>query len=222
MQEVGDDHADGLFVVDEGLQDLCGAASGNQVIVGDGGRDEAGTPFGKEDAVLCASYPYVAIALQVHDNDEGVVLDHVAVEGACGLDDLDAEVRGVQQHVGNIGIITVLGLVVGIDGEVNGLGSQFGMELAGLAVKTGTVVVEDAVGDIGGLLYLDQTNAATDGMDTAGREVEDIALMDFMLGKDLGDGAIVDTLFIFLWGYLLSETGIQTGTGLGIEDVPHL
>ena len=100
MQEVRDDHADGLLVVDEGLQDFCGAACGNKVIVGDGGRYEAGTPFGKEDAVLCASYPYVAIAPQVHDNDEGVVLDHVAVEGACGLDDLDAEVRGVKQDVG--------------------------------------------------------------------------------------------------------------------------
>ena len=222
MQEVGDDHADGLFVVDEGLQDLCGAACGNKVIVGDGCGYEAGTTLGKEDAVLGASYPYMAIAPQVHNDDEGVVLDHVAVEGACGLDDLDAEVWGVQQYVGNIDVITVLGLVVGIDGKVNGLGSQFGMELAGLAVKTGTVVIEDAVGDIGGLLYLDQTDAATDGMDTTGREVEDIALMDFMLGKDLGDGAVVDTLLIFLWGYLLSETGIETGTGLGVEDVPHL
>ena len=43
-----------------------------------------------------------------------------------------------------------------------------------------------------------------------------------MFGKDLGDGAVVDTLLIFLWGYLLVETGIETGTGLGIEDVPHL
>lgn len=32
MQEVGDDHADGLLVVDEGLQDFCGAACGNKVI----------------------------------------------------------------------------------------------------------------------------------------------------------------------------------------------
>jgi len=222
MQEVGDDHADGLLVVDEGLQDFCGAACGNKVVVGDGGRYEAGTTFGKEDAVLCASDPYMAIALQVHDNDEGVVLDHVAVEGARGLDDLDAEIRGVQQDVGDIDIITVLGLVVGIDGKVNGLGSQFGMELAGLAVKTGTVVIEDAVGDIGRLLNLDQTDAATDGMDTTGWEVEDIALVDFMLGKDLGDGAVVDTFLIFLRGYLLSETGIETGTGPGIEDVPHL
>ena len=222
MQEVGDDLADGLLVIDECLQNFCGAASRNKVIVGDGCRDEAGTPFGKEDAVLCASYPYMAVAPHVHDNDEGVVLDHVAVEGACGLDDLDAEIRCVQQYVGNIDVITVLGLVVGIDGEVNGLGSQLGMELAGLAVKTGTVVVEDAVGDIGGLLYLDQTDAATDGMNTTGGEVEDIAFMDFMLGKDLGDGAVVDTLFIFPGGYLLPETGIETGTGLCIEDIPHL
>ena len=222
MEEIGDYLADGLLVIDECLQNFCGAASRNKVIVGDGCRDEAGTPFGKEDAVLCASYPYMAVAPHVHDNDEGVVLDHVAVEGACGLDDLDAEVGGVQQHVGNINVITVLGLVVGIDSIVDGLGSQLGMELAGLAVKTGTVVVEDAVGDIGGLLYLDQTDASTDGMYTSGGEVEDIALVDFMFGKDLGDGAVVDTLFIFLWGYLLSETGIETGTGLGIEDVPHL
>ena len=123
MEEVGDDFADGLLVIDERLQNFCGAAGRNKVIVGDGCRDETGTPFGEEDAVLCASYLYVAIAPQIHDDDEGVVLDHVAVEGACGLDDLDAEVRGVQQYVGNIDIITMLGLVVGMDGIVDGLGS---------------------------------------------------------------------------------------------------
>ena len=222
MQEVGDHLADGLPVVDEGLQDLCGGACGNEVVVGDGCRYEAGTPFGKEDAVLCAPYPYLAVAPQVHNDDEGVVLDHVAVEGVCGLDDLDTEVRGVQQYVGDIDVIAVLGLVVGIDGIVNGPGSQFGMQLAGLAVKTGAVIVEDAVGDIGGLLNLGQADAATDGMDTAGRKVEDVTLVDFMFGKDLGDGAVVDSLPIFLWCYLLPETGIETGTGLGIEDVPHL
>ena len=96
------------------------------------------------------------------------------------------------------------------------------MELAGLAVETGTVVVEDTVGDIGGLLYLDQTDATTDGMDTAGREVEDIAIMDFVFGKDLGDGAVADALLVLLGGYLFPETGIETGAGLGLEDVPHL
>lgn len=45
MEEIGDYLADGLLVVDEGLQDFCGVARGNKVVVGDGGGDEGAVSF---------------------------------------------------------------------------------------------------------------------------------------------------------------------------------
>ncbi len=197
MQEVGDELADGLLVVDECLEQFGGAARGDEVIVGKDSRDETGRAFGEKEVRLCGSYPNMAVALQVHDDDEGTVLDHVAVEGACGIDDLDTEVRGVEYLLRDIGIVAMLGLVFGVDGEVDGLGCELGMELAGLAIKARTVVVVDAVGDIGRLLYLSQAYTSTDGMDSSGRKVEHIALADLMPGKDIGDGAVGNALFVF-------------------------
>ena len=96
------------------------------------------------------------------------------------------------------------------------------MELAGLAVHAGAVVVEDAVGDVAGLLDLSEEDTATDGMDTTGREVEDIACLDLMVGKDLGDGTVFYALLVFIGGYGLFEAGIEVGAGVGLDDVPHL
>ena len=96
------------------------------------------------------------------------------------------------------------------------------MELAGLAVHARAVVVEDAVGDIAGLLDLGEEDATTDGMDTAGREVEHIAGLDLMVGEDLGDGAVFYAFLVLIGGYGLLEAGIEVGAGVGLDDVPHL
>ena len=106
--------------------------------------------------------------------------------------------------------------------EVKGLGSQGRMELTGLAVHAGTVVVEDPVRDIGRLLDLGEQDAATDGVDTACREVEDIAGLHGMVGQHLGDAAVLDALLVFVGGDGLAETGIEVGTFVGLDDVPHL
>ena len=96
------------------------------------------------------------------------------------------------------------------------------MQFAGLAVHAGAVVVEDAVGDVTGLLDLGEEDATADGMDTAGGEVEDIAGLDLMVGEDLGDGAVFYTFLVFIGGYGLLESGIEVGAGVGLDDVPHL
>ena len=128
MEEVLDGFSDGLLVVDECLEQFGGAARGDEVIVGKDCRDEAGRAFGEKEVGLCGSYPYMAVALQVHDDDEGAVLDHVAVEGTSGLDDLDTEVGGVEYLLRHIGIVAMLGLVFGVDGIVDGLGCELDRE----------------------------------------------------------------------------------------------
>ncbi len=49
------------------------------------------------------------------------------------------------------------------------------MELTRLAVEAPAVVVVDAVGDVGGLLYLCDEVSGADGVDASGGEEENIA-----------------------------------------------
>ena len=60
------------------------------------------------------------------------------------------------------------------------MGGKFGMELARTAIETGAVVVEDAVGDIGGLLDFGKTDASTDGVNASlgGRRHRPLSLRD--------------------------------------------
>ena len=221
-EEVGDELADSLLVVDECFKNLCATADGKDVVVGDDGRNETRSACGKQDTDLGRPEANVTVTLQVHNDDERVVLDHVTMERCRGLNDLDTEVRGVQELMGNIGVIAMTGLVFGIYGIVNSLCCQFGMKFTGLAVKSGTVVVENAVSDIRGLLDFGQTYATTDGMDPTGRQVEDIVFVNLMTGEDFSNSAISHSLTVFLWGNLLLESGIKAGSWFSIEDVPHL
>ena len=112
--------------------------------------------------------------------------------------------------------------IVGLDMEVQGLCRQGCVELTRLAIETWTVVVEDAIGDIRGLLDLSEEDAPTDGVHTTGREVENIARLDLVVGKDLGDGAILDAPLVFVGRNLLFEARIEVGTRVGLDDIPHL
>ena len=132
------------------------------------------------------------------------------------------EVGGVDDLDGTVVCIDVFGAVVFLYMVVEGLGGQFGVELAGLAVHAGAVVVEDAVGDVAGLLDLGEEDTTTDGMDTTGREVEHIACLDLMVGQYLGDGTVFYAFLVFIGGYGLLEAGIEVGAGVGLDDVPHL
>ena len=144
------------------------------------------------------------------------------MHGAVDLHDTDIEVGGVDDLDGTVVGVDVFGAVVFLYMEVEGLGGEFGMQLAGLAVHAGAVVVEDAVGDVTGLLDLGEEDATADGMDTTGREVEDIAGLDLMVGEHLGDGTVFYSFLVLIGGYGLLEAGIEVGAGVGLDDVPHL
>ena len=179
-------------------------------------------PFGQHSFLAGATHLDTAVALEAHGDDEAVVFDEVAVHGAVDFHDADIEVGGVDDLDGTVVGVDVFGAVVFLYMEVEGLGGEFGVELAGLAVHAGAVVVVDAVGDVAGLLDLGEEDATTDGMDTAGREVEHIAGLDLMVGEDLGDGAVFYAFLVLIGGYGLLEAGIEVGAGVGLDDVPHL
>ena len=89
MEEVGDDFSDCLLVVDEGFENLRLAIYRDDVVIGDGSWHETGITFGNGYFITGGADLELAIAIENHQNDEGVVLDHVAMERLCGLDYLD-------------------------------------------------------------------------------------------------------------------------------------
>lgn len=89
MKEIGDDFSDGLFVVDEGLENLGLTICWDDVVIGNGSGHETGGAFGDGYFVASTSYSQLAIAIEHHEDDEGVVLDHVAMERLRGIYYLD-------------------------------------------------------------------------------------------------------------------------------------
>ena len=223
MQEAGELACQGgIHIVDEGLENLRAVGEGNDVIIGNDSRDEGAMTVREEQRVASGFDAQLAVAMKAHADDEAVVFEEVAVEGTGNLSDTNGEKRGVNDEVGLVQTIAIGGAIVGFDMVVEGLGSQFGMEFTGLAIHARTVIVVDAIGDIAGLLDLRQENACTDGMNTTGREVEDIARGNLVTCQHLGDGMVLYAFLIFFGGHLATETGIEIATRLSIEDVPHL
>ena len=96
------------------------------------------------------------------------------------------------------------------------------MQLAWTTIEAWTIVVEDAIGEVGRLLNLGKEDAAADGMDSACREIEDVATFYFVACQDIGDAAVFDAFLEFVFGYWLFESCIEVATRLGIDYVPHL
>ena len=223
MQETGEfARQGGIHIVDEGLENLRAVGKGNDVVIGNDSRDEGAMPVRKEQRVASGFDAQLAVAMKAHADDEAVVLEEVAVEGAGNLGDTNGEEGRVDNEVSLVQTVAIGGAIVGFDMVVEGLGSQLGMEFTRLAIHARTVIVVDAIGDIAGLLDLRQEDASTDGMNTTGREVEDIARGDLMTCQHLGDGMVLYAFLIFFGGHLPTETGIEIATRLSIEDVPHL
>ena len=88
----------------------------------------------------------------------------------------DTEIGRIDNEHGAIIELGIIRTVVALYLIVEGLSSQLGMQLTGLAIQAQTIIVVDTIGDIGRLLDLGQQDATTDGMDTACREIKDIAV----------------------------------------------
>ena len=106
--------------------------------------------------------------------------------------------------------------------EINGLRSQFGVQLAWFSIQSRAVIVEDTIGDIARLLHFCQEDAATNGMNSASRDVEHITGMHLMSCQNVADAAIFHSLAVFVRRNRILETGIEVSSRLCINDVPHL
>ena len=222
MEEAGEGGEGGVAVVDEGIKDARGAREGDDIVIGNGCGDEGAVTGFEEDLVARATDAELAVALQTHGDDETVVFAEVAMEGFGDFHHTDIEIRRVDHLDSTVGRVSVCRAVVGLDMKVERLRRQIRMQFARLAIHARTVVVEDAIGDVGGLLHLSQQDAATDGMDTACGEEEHVARLDLMVGKHLRDGAVGDAPVVFVECDPFAEPRIEMRPFVGLDDIPHL
>ena len=89
--------ADGasVFIVNEGIEEEGVSCERLDVIVGNGGWYEAGIALVKYDFILCGANLDVARALEAHGDDEGVVLDQIAMETLVDVHYADIEEVGI-------------------------------------------------------------------------------------------------------------------------------
>ena len=121
MEEVGDDFSDGLFIVYEGFEYFRLAVCWDDVVIGNGSWHEAGVAFGNGYFITGGADFEFAIAIENHEDDEGVVLDHVAMERLSGVDYLDTKEWGIQNLVGCTYVLCMFRAVFGIYLVVDGL-----------------------------------------------------------------------------------------------------
>ena len=223
MEEAGEGGGEGGgVVVDEGIEEAGGGGQREDIVVGDGRRNQGTVTSPEEDLLTRAPDQEPAVTLHAHRDDETVVFAEVPMERTGDFHHPHIEIRRVDDLHRSVGRVRVDRAVVRLDMEVERLRCQLRMQLARLAIHPRTVVVVDAVGDIARLLHLRQHNPAADGVDTPGREVEHIARLDLMVGQHLGDGAVGDAPLVFLGADLPLETGIEVRPFVGLDDVPHL
>lgn len=105
---------------------------------------------------------------------------------------------------------------------VHNVGSTLQVQRAELPVRPPAAVVVDTEGGVGVLLDLGDQGAGADGMDRAGQDGKDIALLDRDAVEHLADAAVLGTAEHFVPGQPLGEAEIQKGLGYTVDDVPHL
>ena len=122
MEEVGDFCHSCVVVVDEGIEEAGGVMQGDDIVVGNGGRDKGATALAQENLIASAADADLAVALDAHGDDEAIVFAEVAIEVFGDFHHADIEIGGVDNLDGLIGIVDILGAVVLFDMVVEGLG----------------------------------------------------------------------------------------------------
>ena len=142
--------ADGasVFVVDEGIEEEGMPCERLNVVIGNGGWYEAGVALVKDDFILCGAYLDVVRTLEAHGDDEGVVLNQIAMKTLVDVHNADVEEVGIDDARCGFFLDHIVGTVFVIDLIAECLSSEYGVELTRFTIKSRAVVVEDAVDDI--------------------------------------------------------------------------
>lgn len=124
MKESGDLAEEAaVLLVDEGIEDAAksGILVGDDVVVGNGSGDEAGVSGLEGDFLARLAQTDAALSLHAHGDDEGVVLDEVAMDRLVHLIDAHGEEGGVNHQAGSVLAGGIEGSILVLDGVVKGL-----------------------------------------------------------------------------------------------------
>lgn len=93
MEEAGEAAAEAtILVIDIGIEDTDGWGEGDEVVVSDGGWNEAAVAFVEDDFIACGAHMEFAVATDAHGDNETVVFQQVAMEWLADFKDADAEI----------------------------------------------------------------------------------------------------------------------------------
>ena len=126
MEEAGEGGEGIGVVVDESIEET-GIPRREDIIVGDGSRDEGGMAGREVDLVAGGTDAKRAVALETHGDDETVVFAEVTMEGPGDLHHTDIEIRGVNNLGGPVGTVDIVRTIVLFHMIVQRPGSQFCM-----------------------------------------------------------------------------------------------
>ena len=93
MEEAGEAATEAtILVIDIGIEDTDGWGERDEVVVSDGGWNEAAVAFAEDDFIACGAHMEFAVAIDAHGDDETIVFQQVAMEWLADFKDTDAEI----------------------------------------------------------------------------------------------------------------------------------
>ena len=93
MEEAGEAATEAtILVIDIGIEDTDGWGERDEVVVGDGGWNEAAVALAEDDFIACGAHMEFAVAIDAHSDDETIVFQQVAMEWLADFKDTDAEI----------------------------------------------------------------------------------------------------------------------------------
>lgn len=179
---------------------------------GDGGGDEDGAS-GLKGCHAAGGLGY-ATAFDAYGYREAVAGED---EVGRGVDfaAFDPEV-GAIDYCGDTRRLVVGGTVVGEDGiEIDGVDGAVDMQFAA------TAVVEHPIGDVAGLLNLDEEVSGSDGVYAPGGKEVDVGRLGVARSHDFHQCFVFDAASEIVARYFFFKSGIYSSLGFGFQDVPH-
>ncbi len=105
-------------------------------------------------------------------------------------------------------------------GVVQNVAGFVDVQLTRLAVRPDAIPIEDPVGQIAGLLRLEELNALTDRMQRPGRKIKCVVRFDRNAPQDVAERSVFDAALVFFARRRFRPTQHKLRTRLGFENHP--
>ena len=125
MEEAGEAATEAtILVINIGIEDTDCWGERDEVVVSDGGWNEAAVAFAEDDFIACGAHMEFAVAIDAHGDYETIVFQQVAMEWLADFKDTDAEIWWADDEVGTVFVVLIFGAVFVNNIVVEGLGCE--------------------------------------------------------------------------------------------------